>query len=202
MRPPRTGWRKLDKSIAELEEKSQSADRGVGKAEKSKLGDAQKLKVELDQRRTELAQAQRRGDLGARRRAGLRRHPGAGEEAEGARRPRTARARMVEEAVTPDQIAAGRLALDRHSGGADAGRRARQAAAHGGRAGQARGRPARGGRGRLDGRAACPRRPAGPEPADRLVHLPGPDRRRQDRARPRRSPRSCSTTRPPWSAST
>ena len=34
-------------------------------AEKSKLGDAQKLKEELDQHRTELAQAQRRGDLRA-----------------------------------------------------------------------------------------------------------------------------------------
>ena len=37
-------------------------------------------------------------------------------------------------------------------------------------------------RGRLDGGAARPRRPAGPEPADRLVHVPRPDRRRQDRA--------------------
>ena len=34
-------------------------------AEKSKLGDAQKLKVELDQRRTELAKAQRRATSGA-----------------------------------------------------------------------------------------------------------------------------------------
>ena len=30
--------------------------------------------------------------------------------------------------------------------------------------------------------APLARRPAGPEPADRLVHLPRPDRRRQDRA--------------------
>ena len=54
---------RLDKSIAELEEKSQALTRRW-EGEKSKLGDAQKLKVELDQRRTELAQAQRRGDLG------------------------------------------------------------------------------------------------------------------------------------------
>ena len=69
------------------------------------------------------------------RRARLRRHPGAGEascsEAE-ERRPGAAA--MVEEAVTPEHIAAGRLALDRHSGRQDAGRRARQAPAHGGRA--------------------------------------------------------------------
>ena len=43
--------------------------------EKDKLGEAQKIKEELDQRRTELSQAQRRGDLGARRRACLWRHP-------------------------------------------------------------------------------------------------------------------------------
>jgi len=94
---------KLDKSIAELEEKSKTLTRRWEK-EKDKLGDAQKLKVELDQRRTELAQAQRRGDLG---RAGELAYgviPALekklksieGEEGKGA---------MVEEAVTPDHIA-------------------------------------------------------------------------------------------------
>ena len=47
---------------------------------------------------------------------------------------------------------------------------------------QARRRPGRGGEGRLDRGAPRARRPAGSEPADRLVHVPGPDRRRQDRA--------------------
>jgi len=94
---------RLDKSIAELEEKSKTlSQRWEG--EKSKLGDAQKLKVELDQRRTELEQAQRRGDLA---RAGELAYgviPGLekklksveGEDSKGA---------MVEEAVTPDHIA-------------------------------------------------------------------------------------------------
>ena len=95
---------RLDKDIAALEEQSKALARRW-EAEKSKLGDAQKLKVELDQRRTELAQAQRRGDLA---RAGelaygvipalekkLKALEG-GEEAKGA---------MVEEAVTPDHIA-------------------------------------------------------------------------------------------------
>src|SRR6476660_1465631 len=54
---------RLDKDIAALEEKSKALTRRW-EGEKSKLGDAQKMKVELDQRRTELAQAQRRGDLG------------------------------------------------------------------------------------------------------------------------------------------
>ena len=94
---------RLDKSIAELEEKSKALTQRW-ESEKGKLGDAQKLKVELDQRRTELSQAQRRGDLG---RAGelaygvipaLEKKLSAleGEEGSGA---------MVEEAVTPDHIA-------------------------------------------------------------------------------------------------
>ena len=97
---------------------------------------------------------------------------------------------------------AGRLALDRRAGRQDAGGRARQAAEDGGGARQARRRPGRGGEGGLDRGAARPRRPAGPEPADRLVHVPRADRRRQDRADQGAGARSCSTTRPRWCAST
>jgi ATP-dependent Clp protease ATP-binding subunit ClpB len=94
---------RLDKSIADLEEQSKVLTQRW-EAEKGKLGDAQKLKVELDQRRTELAQAQRRGDLG---RAGelaygvipeLEKKLKAIEADEG-------QGAMVEEAVTPDHIA-------------------------------------------------------------------------------------------------
>ena len=94
---------RLDKDIAALEEKSKALTRRW-EGEKSKLGDAQKMKVELDQRRTELAQAQRRGDLGR-----------AGELAYGVipaleKKLKTLEAddgkgAMVEEAVTPDHIA-------------------------------------------------------------------------------------------------
>jgi ATP-dependent Clp protease ATP-binding subunit ClpB len=69
----------------------------------------------------------------------LWRDPGAREEAaeaEGKEAAKTARP-MVEEAVTPSHRA-GRLALDRHSGRQDAGRRAREAAQDGRRARQAR----------------------------------------------------------------
>jgi ATP-dependent Clp protease ATP-binding subunit ClpB len=94
---------RLDKSIAELEEQSKALTRRW-EAEKSKLGDAQKLKVELDQRRTELAQAQRKGDLARAGELAYGKIPEIekklkaieGEEAKGA---------MVEEAVTPDHIA-------------------------------------------------------------------------------------------------
>ena len=94
---------RLDKSIGDLEEKSKALTLRW-ESEKQKLGSAQKLKVELDQRRTELDQAQRRGDLA---RAGELAYgviPGLekklkaleGDEAKGA---------MVEEAVTPDHVA-------------------------------------------------------------------------------------------------
>ena len=94
---------RLDKSIAELEEKSKLlSQRWEG--EKKKLGHAQKLKEELDQRRTELEQVQRRGDL---TRAGelayavipgLEKQLKEIESSEG-------KGAMVEEAVTPDHIA-------------------------------------------------------------------------------------------------
>jgi ATP-dependent Clp protease ATP-binding subunit ClpB len=94
---------RLDKSIAELEEQSKTLTRRW-EGEKSKLGDAQKLKVEIDQLRTELAQAQRRGDLGRAGELAYGKIPALekklkaleGQEAKGA---------MVEEAVTPDHIA-------------------------------------------------------------------------------------------------
>ena len=94
---------RLDKSIADLEEKSKTLTRRW-EGEKSKLGDAQKIKVELDQRRNELAQAQRKGDLS---RAGelaygviptLEKKLKTLEDGDG-------KGAMVEEAVTPDHIA-------------------------------------------------------------------------------------------------
>ena len=89
----------------------------------------------------------------------------------------------------------GRVEVDRHPGLEDARRRAREAPADGGGDRQARGRP---GRGRAHGVGRDPplaRGPRRPEPAERLLPVPRPDRRRQDRAHARRSPNSCSTPR-------
>jgi ATP-dependent Clp protease ATP-binding subunit ClpB len=94
---------RLDKSIAELEEKSGAlTQRWQG--EKKKLGEAQKVKEELDQRRTELERAQRRGDLA---RAGELAYgviPGL-EKKLNAMEADDGKGAMVEEAVTPDHIA-------------------------------------------------------------------------------------------------
>ena len=75
-----------------------------------------------------------------------------------------------------------RLDVDGHPGlQAHRGRDA-EADAHGGRAPQARHRAAPGDRGHLEGDPALARRPEGPEAADRLVRLPRPVGRGQDRA--------------------
>ena len=151
------------------------------KAEKDKLGRAAELKKKLDEARNELANAQRQGDVPARRRARLRRHPGAREEAAPRPRRRPMARGMVEEAVTPDHIAGvvsrwTGMPVDKMLEGE------REKLLHmEERSREARRRPARGGRGGLDGGAARARRPAGPEPADRLVHVP---RARPASARP------------------
>ncbi|MBN9262118.1 MAG: ATP-dependent chaperone ClpB, partial [Hyphomicrobium sp.] len=97
---------KLDKSIADLEEQSAELTRRW-ENEKAKLGSAQKVKEELEQRRVELEQAVRRSDYA---RAGELQHaiiPKLAqqlkelESREGADPGQL----MVEEAVTPDQIA-------------------------------------------------------------------------------------------------
>jgi len=93
---------KLEKELQDLEQESATLT-AEWQAEKEKLASAQKLKEQLDHARTELDQAQRRGDWA---RAGeltygvvpdLERKL---KEAEGAET-----ARMLEEAVTPEHIA-------------------------------------------------------------------------------------------------
>jgi ATP-dependent Clp protease ATP-binding subunit ClpB len=97
---------RIQKEIAELEEKSDALARRW-RDEKEKLSSAQKIKEELDARRIELEQMQRKGDLG---RAGelaygiipdLEKKLQAMEAVDSA----AGGGRMMEEAVTPDHIA-------------------------------------------------------------------------------------------------
>ena len=95
---------KLEGVIANLEEKS-GALTERWQSEKNKLGSAQKVKEELDRLRTELVQSQRKGDYA---RAGELAHaviPELERKLEGIEGSE-GRGLMVEEAVTPDQIAA------------------------------------------------------------------------------------------------
>jgi len=94
---------KLEKDISALEEQSAALTQRW-QSEKSKLGDAQKLKEELDQARIELERAQRQGNLG---RAGELAYgviPGL-EKKLGAIEGQDVKGAMVEEAVTPEHIA-------------------------------------------------------------------------------------------------
>ncbi len=97
---------KLEKSIADLEEESDALTRRW-EAEREKLGLAQKVKEELDQRRNELEQAQRRGDYN---RAGELQYGVIPELERKLQDLETAAESeggdvMVEEAVAPDHIA-------------------------------------------------------------------------------------------------
>ena len=91
---------------------------------------------------------------------------------------------LLKEEVTADEIADIVVEVDRHPGEPPDGGRDRQARPHGGAAPRAGRRPGRGDRGRVRRGPPRPRRAPGPAPADRLVPVPRPDRRRQDRARP------------------
>jgi len=96
---------RLEKAIAEHEEQSAGMTRRW-EAEKGRLGDAQKLKEELDGLRTELAQAQRRGDLARAGELAYGRIPEIEKKLAAMEKDDGHAGVMVEEAVTPDQIAA------------------------------------------------------------------------------------------------
>ena len=94
---------KLVKELSALEERSAEMT-ARWQAERDKLKGAADIKEQLDQARSELENAKRQGNLAAGGRARLRHHPGAREASW--RRPRRAGGDvMVEEAVTPEQIA-------------------------------------------------------------------------------------------------
>ena len=93
---------KLEGELAELEEKSAALTQRW-RAEKDKLGSAQKLKEQLEQARNELAQAQRRGEY---QRAGELTYGMIPElERKLAEAESSSASALVEEAVTPDHIA-------------------------------------------------------------------------------------------------
>ena len=191
--------KKLAGELAELQEKSDALT-ARWKAEKDKLGQAAKLKEELDAARNALAQAQRKGDYAEAGRHHLWHDSRAREEASGRGEPGQQRAGRRGGDREPRRP--GRLALDRRSGRQDARRRARETPQDGGGDRAARRWAARGGGRGLDRGPARPRRPAGSEPADRLVHVLRARPASARRSSPRRSRPSCSTTRARSCAST
>jgi ATP-dependent Clp protease ATP-binding subunit ClpB len=175
----RSGWRKAREgarqpraAIAELTQRWQ--------ARRRRSQASAQIKEQLDQAR-ELEQAQRKGDS-PRRRAPVRPHPGAREAARRAEGPRPKERAAARGSHRPRRSP---RCLARWTGipvDADARGRAREAAADGGAIctrviGQEEAVKAVSRRG-----PPLARRAAGPEPADRLVPVPRPHRRRQDRA--------------------
>jgi ATP-dependent Clp protease ATP-binding subunit ClpB len=193
---------RLEKELAELEQKS-TALTAQWKSAKDKLADSQKIKEQLDKARSELDIAQRKGELGR-----------AGELAYGVipdleKKLKTAEehdvagsGKGVKEEVMPEGHCRRGVALDRRAGRQDAGRRARQALAHG----------------RTDRQAgsSARTRPSAPWPTPCAARVPACRTRTGRSARscssvrpasarpssPRRSLNSCSTTTRRWCAST
>ena len=130
----------------------------------------------------------------ARRRIALWRHSASSRRKLKATESRRRAPALVDGSGDRRKHRAGRVALDRHSGRPDARRRARKAAADGGRARQARGRPGRGGAAVSN---AVRRARAGLQDPNRPIGsflFLGPDGRRQDRADQGARRNSCSTT--------
>ena len=177
---PRTGCKRLEGELKALEK--QSADlTSRWKSEKEKLSDAQKLKNELDELRDELANAQRKGEYQRAGELAYGRIPELEKKLKDVEASE-AKSAMVEETVTADHIAGvvsrwTGVPVDKMLEG-EKEKLLRMEE----RTGQARRRPGGSRQGGVDRGAPRARRPAGPAPADRLVHVPGADRRRQDRA--------------------
>ena len=147
--------------------------------EKNAIDVVRELKEQLETLRGEADRAERDGDLEKAVRAALRPHPRAGEEARcGGAAGRGPRGRHAQGGGRARRHRRRGVGVDRHSRRPDARRRDRQAAAHGGRARQARRRPEEGRAGGVGRGAPQPGRCRRPEPADRFVHVPRPDRRR------------------------
>ena len=164
----------LEKEYADLEE--------VWKAEKASLQGAAQFKEDLEKARLDLEQARRASDLA--RMAELQ----YGQDSRAGETPGAGPARRTDHsAAGAQQRHRGRdrhrgLEVDRHTGFQDARGRKGQAAAHGRGPREACGRAGRGGPHRLQCHPPRARRPRRSAPSQRLVPVPGPDGRRQDRA--------------------
>ena len=175
----------LDKELAELVEQA-SALKARWQTEKDRIGGLRTLKSQLEEARGKMDRAETRRRPQRRRRAQVRQDPRADA------RPGRGRAQPGRPpGRAPDARRGGGRGrhrgrgrqVDRHPGHAPQGERGVQAAAHGGQPAQPCGGPGRGPGAGVPRRAPGPRRPAGRQPPHRLVHLPGPDGRRQDRDR-------------------
>ena len=181
----------IERELAELKERSDAMKAAVAEGEGRDPG---RLRAEGAPRAGARGSRARRARSrpAARRRAALRRDPRAREasspstnrpsansDGDGARR-RCSSKRRSTPTTSPRSSRAGPA-----SPSAGCSRAKPRSCPHGGAPARTRRRPGRGDRGGRHRAAPLARRPAGPRPPDRLVPVPRPDRRRQDRARAR-----------------
>ena len=173
----------LEAQIARARDASSTISRKCGRPKRPTLQGATQIKEQIEQ-----AQARTRGraappGLRAHERDPVRPLPELEKQLKAAQEAENKGFTLLQDKVTAEEIARGRFALDRHSGQQDARRRAREAAAawktqlHTRVIGQDE--AVQGGV-RRDPPLA--RGPVRSQPAERLVPVPRPDRRRQDRA--------------------
>ena len=169
----------LEEELANLEQ--QSAELTTRwQAEKEKIAGEAKIKEQLDAARIELEQAQRTGDLAKAGELQYGRIPEL--EKQLAEAAQASKGAMLREEVTDQDIAAvvsrwTGIPVERMMEGEREKLLSMEEAIGARVIGQAGC-----GQGRLRRRPPRPRRPAGPQPAARLIPVPRPDRRRQDRA--------------------
>ena len=187
----------LERELADVAERA-NALKSRWEQEKGAIGALRQTKSELEALQVDIETAERAADYA--RVAELR----YGRQAELQQRLKDQEEALAQKDPAADALAQGggrrrryrahRRRLDRHPCDPAAGGRAAEARPHGGAAPRPGRRSGRGHRGGQRRRPACPRRTARPEATHRLVHLPGPHRRGQDRARDGPWRGSCSTT--------
>ena len=187
---------RLESEIAAAEREFSDLEE-IWKAEKAEVQGVQHGQGEksLERARMELETAQRGGDLTRMAELQYGRIPELEKQIERAGRATSREMRLLRHSVTEEEIAGDRVEVDRHSRGQDAGRRAGQAAAHGGGAARPSGRSGRGRRSHRERDPPSARRALRSAPSQRLVPvfsaLPGSARP----SSPGRWPSSCSTPR-------
>ncbi len=157
-------------------------------AEKSAIGALRQTKSEIEQLQVRIEQAEREADYGTAAELKYGRSRELTErlaEQEAAIAALQGPGALLKEEVTADDVAGIVGGVDRDPRHAPDGGRAGEARPDGGGAARAGHRAGRGRRGGVGRRPACPGGPQGPAPAHRLVPVPRPHGRRQDRARPR-----------------
>ena len=153
--------------------------------EKDAIGKVQKLRSEIEATNAEIEKAEREYDLNKAAELKYGKLPSLTKELQEEERIAEEGQKsdsLLRDRVTEEEIARIVGPLDGHPREPPDGGRARKAAPPAGNPAQARDRPGRscGSRVRRYSPFAC--RHSGPEPPDRLVPVPRPDRRRQDRA--------------------